>query len=142
MFPDSAVDPGLVQAYRETHYRVNGPRPFTLCVDEPSAELVDAYTQFDARCSAFVSACNPFSKAIGDAHNAHRHTDLAKELTRCGLPHLAGIGQHPSNLWPGEPSYLVFGLDPEAATILGRQLEQNAILWSGADAVPRLLLLR
>lgn len=142
MFPDSAVDPGLVHAYRETHYRVNGPRPFTLRVDESSADLIDAYAQFGAHCSAFVSACNPFGQAIGDARNAHRHADLAKALTRRGLPHLAGIGQHPTNLWPGEPSYLVFGLDLEAATILGRQLEQNAILWSGADAVPRLLLLR
>jgi hypothetical protein len=37
---------------------------------------------------------------------------------------------------------LVFGLTLEAAKAMGRTLEQNAIVWSAADAIPRLILLR
>jgi len=67
---------------------------------------------------------------------------LAKELTSRSLEFVTGIGQHPSNKWPGEPSYLVFGLTLEASKVLGTRLEQNAIIWSGSDGVPQLILLR
>jgi len=55
---------------------------------------------------------------------------------------LEGIGQHPANDWDGEASFLVFGLSLNDATTLCTQFEQNAFVWSGADAVPRLILLR
>jgi hypothetical protein len=67
---------------------------------------------------------------------------LSKELERRSLSYVEGIGQHKSNQWPGEESFLVFGLTLEAANTLGSKLEQNAIVWSGKDAVPQLILLR
>ena len=127
---------------RETHYRVHGAEPFTLRVDEPSAALAAAHKRFRTDCSAFITACNPFSEDVGAASSAQRHADLGLELARRSLAHIEGIGQHPSNQWPGEASYLVFGLKLEAAKTLGRALRQNAIVWSDADAVPRLILLR
>ena len=142
LVPDSVVDAGLVQAFRETHYQVHGAEPFTLRVDEPSAALAAAHRRFRTDCSAFITACNPFSEDVGAESNGRRHADLGLELARRSLTHVEGIGQHPSNGWPGEPSYLVFGLKLEAAKTLGRALEQNAIVWSDADAVPRLILLR
>ena len=142
MFPDSVIDAGLIQAFRETHYQVHGAEPFTLRVDEPSAALAAAHKRFRTDCSAFITACNPFSEDVGAASNARRHADLGLELARRSLAHIEGIGQHPSNQWPGEASYLVFGLKLEAAKTLGRALRQNAIVWSDADAVPRLNLLR
>lgn len=142
LFPDSVIDAGLIQAYRETHYQVHGAEPFTLRVDEPSAALAGAHKRFRTDCSAYLTACNPFSEDVGAASNAQRHADLGLELARRSLAHIEGIGQHPSNQWPGEPSYLVFGLKLEATKTLGRALRQNAIVWSDADAVPRLILLR
>jgi hypothetical protein len=55
---------------------------------------------------------------------------------------IPGIGVHPTGEWRGEPSYLVPGLSRAAAEELGSRFEQNALIWSGADAVPELLLLR
>ncbi len=142
MFPDSVIDAGLIQAYRETHYQVNGAEPFTLRVDEHSTALAAAHKRFRTDCSAYLTACNPFSEDVGAASNAQRHADLGLELARRSLAHIEGIGQHPSNEWLGEASYLVFGLKLEAAKTLGRSLRQNAIVWSDADAMPRLMLLR
>lgn len=71
-----------------------------------------------------------------------RQEDLANELKQRSLIFIDGIGQHPSKEWPGEPSYLVFGLKLEAAKTLGVKYEQNAIIWTGSDAVPQLILLR
>lgn len=142
LFPGSVLDAGLVQAFRETHYQVHGAEPFTLRVNEPSTALAAAHKRLRTDCSAYITACNPFSEDIGAASNAQRHADFGLELARCSLAHIEGIGQHPSNQWPGEASYLVFGLTLEAAKTLGRKLKQNAIVWSGGDAVPLLILLR
>jgi hypothetical protein len=50
-----------------------------------------------------------------------------------------GVGQHPQNGWPGESSFLVMGLSLASAKILAAAFDQNALVWSGADATPRLI---
>jgi uncharacterized protein DUF3293 len=141
LFSASAIDPRTIQAYLETEYRVHGEPGFTLRVGQASADLLSAHKRQKADCSAFLTACNPFSESVEDA-NAARRAALAKELSGQSLVFLPGVGQHPSNGWPGEDSFLVFGLTLEAAKVLGTRLEQNGFVWSGADAVPQLILLR
>jgi len=149
LFSDhTSLDPSLVQAYRETHYRVNGPlgppghHGLTLLVDEHSLELADLHLKYGVARSAFITACNPHSMAITDAANMARHADLSSYLQQSGLTYLEGVGQHPHNAWPGEPSYLVLGLAMPDAKALATELEQNAFVWSGEDAVPKLVLLK
>lgn len=139
---ESVISRDLVQAFRETEYRVLDEQPFTLRVDEASPELLDRYRQFRVNCSAFITACNPYSVCVDDAENQARQAELAKELSSRGLTFIDGVGQHPSNNWPGEISILALGMDLEAAKALGNRYEQNAILWAGADGVPLLILLR
>jgi len=142
LFSTSAIDPCTIQAYLETAYRVHGEPGFTLRVGQASAELLAAHQHQKAECSAFLTACNPFSAPFDDTANATRQAALAKELSLRSLVFRPGIGQHPSNEWAGEHSFLVFGLTLEAAKVLGTQFEQNGFVWSGADAVPQLVLLR
>jgi len=139
---ESVIGPATVQAYKETEYRVLGHPGFILRVGHPSADLAAAHRQHRVDCSAFLTACNPFSQAFDAAANASRQLALAGELERSGLAFVPGVGQHPGNGWPGEESFLIFGLSVEAAKVLGRRLEQNAFVWSGTDAVPQLILLR
>jgi hypothetical protein len=106
------------------------------------AALVAAHERFRTGCSAFITACNPFGEDVGAASSAQRHADLRQELARRSRAHVAGIGQHPASQWAGAASDLAFGWTLEAAKTPGRDLSQNAIVWSDADAVPRLILLR
>ena len=138
----SDLDAELIQAYRETDYRVHDATPFTLRVDDASVALAAAHKQHRAGVSAFITACNPMSIGVDDATNQRLHAELGKALAHRSLRHLEGTGHHPSNQWPAESSYLVFGLALESAKNMGRDLNQNAIVWSGTDAVPRLILLR
>ena len=142
LFSSSAVDPRTIQAYLETEYRVRGEPEYILRVGQASADLLAAHKRRKADCSAFLTACNPFSEVADEAANAARQAALAKELSSRSLVFLPGIGQHPSNTWPGEESFLVFGLTLEAAKVLGGRFEQNGFVWSGVDAVPQLILLR
>lgn len=142
LHPASILDPSLIQAYLGTRYRVLADRSFTLEVGQASADLLAAHKRHNVECSAFLTACNPFSRRLEESENVIRQAALGAELKRRGLVFLAGVGAHPSGDWPGEDSFLVLGLDLEAATVLGSRLEQNGFVWSGADGVPQLILLR
>ncbi|MFL9895962.1 DUF3293 domain-containing protein [Paraburkholderia sp. RL17-381-BIF-C] len=142
MFSDSDIPRETIQAYLETHYRVRGDTPATLKVGETNPTLAALHEAHDAECSAFITACNPFSQSSSDDFNAARQQALADELMQLGFTFFDGIGQHPSNNWPGETSLLVLGLSLEVAKVLGMRYGQNAIVWSGADATPQLVLLR
>lgn len=138
----TSLPAALIRAYRETHYGISSRSRLTLVVDQQSHALIDLHRDHDVDCSAFITACNPYSAELSAERNAERQAELARELQQLGLTFAEGVGQHPSNHWPGEPSFLVFGLSLEAAKALGESYEQNAIVWSGADGVPRLILLR
>jgi hypothetical protein len=142
LFTDSAISQDLIKAYLETEYRVLGELPFIIRVGLESSELLEAHKQHQVTCSAFVTAWNPYSQQVDDAKNRKMQAALANELTNRELHFIEGIGQHPSGNWGGEESYLILGLTLEAARVLGATLEQNAILWSGMDGTPQLILLR
>lgn len=136
------LDFELIEAYSTTEYRVDSDPPFALAVGVASSALKSLYSTRRADSAAFVTAYNPFSQQLSDQQNALRQEALEAELAKRGLAFMSGVGQHPSGDWPGEPSFLVLGIALEAAKTLGRQFEQNAIIWRGPDAVPRLVLLR
>jgi Protein of unknown function (DUF3293) len=138
----SAIDPETLQAYRETDYRVLGDLPLTLHVDAVCPELLLLHARYQVRCSAFITACNPLGRSAAAPVNAQHQQALLAQLSRRKLVAIPGIGEHPTNQWPGEPSFLVPGVARRTAQALGRQFEQNAIVWSGLDAVPKLILLR
>ncbi|WP_316152572.1 DUF3293 domain-containing protein [Cupriavidus sp. BIC8F] len=138
----SAIDAATLQAYRETHYRVLGDLPMILRVDQPSAPLAALHRALGVASSAFITAANPFSLRCDDDANARRQQALAQDVARMGLRAIEAAGEHPANGWPAEPSFLVPGLSLEDARALGERYGQNAVVWSGADAVPRLVLLR
>ena len=142
LFSESVIAPDTIQAYLETEYRVHGEPGLTLRVGQVCFDLLSAHKRHQADCSAFLTACNPVSELCNAATNAARQQALAEELLRRNLTFLRGIGQHPSNGWPGEDSYLVFGVTLAGARDLGSMFEQNGIIWNGVDGVPQLILLR
>jgi len=135
------ISTDLLNAYLETNYHVSGQPGFVLKIDQSSEQLLNAYQRLDVKSAAFITAYNPFSKQLSPTENWDRHTKLVQEMESRKLAFVDGIGQHPSNNWPGEPSILVFGIDRATAEALGRQFEQNAIVYCNHRAIPELLTL-
>ena len=121
---------------------MHGEAPLSLTVGVASEALTALHRFYRVESSVFVTACNPFSQQFTDLDNARRQATLASQLKHQDLFFIDGIGQHLSNQWPGEPSFLVLGISREAAKALAIQHGQNAIIWCGLDAVPELVLLR
>lgn len=142
MFSDSEIPKDIIQAYLETHYHVHGGTPPTQKVGEANPVLAALHDTDGVACSAFITACNPFSEQREPACNLERQRALAHTLQQRGFRFIGGIGQHPVNGWPGEESFLTLGLALDDAKALGTQFGQNAIVRSGADAMPQLILLR
>jgi hypothetical protein len=137
----SAIDPNTLRAYRDTYYHVLADPTFILRVGQANLDLFSAHERHKTDCSAFLTACNPYSTLLDQSSNAARQVTLASELSRRNLAFVPGIGKHPYNGWPGEESFLIFGLHLDLAKELGARWQQNGLIWSGADAVPQLILL-
>ena len=138
----TAIPAELLAAYRETEYRVGGDAPFVLRIDEKSPLLRQLHARHGVASSAFITASNPLSQPCSAAFNTRRQQQLATELRRLHLHFIEGEGAHPGKGWPPEASFLILGLALPAAKTLGRQWEQNAIVYCARDATARLLTLR
>jgi len=135
-------DSGLLAAYWAAHYKVTGTAtPFGLRVGQPSAELAALHRANGVNCSAFITAWNPRSVATSGNLNRASQQRLESQLTAMGLAFLAGIGEDPAGVWPGEPSALVLGISRSEAERVGRAFGQLAIVWSGEPAIPELVVL-
>jgi hypothetical protein len=139
----TALDPELVAAYRAAEYHVTGAVPqFAMRVDEPSPSLAALHAPRGATCSALLTAWNPAGEARGRDDNLAAQRRLVARLAAAGVKWVEALGADPLGHWPAEPSVLALGLDHEPALSLAREFGQNALLWAGVDATPRLLLLR
>lgn len=144
--PQSQVSDQLIAAYRSANYRVESScETFILRIDRYSEPLARLFVASGHHCGTFVTACNPWGMLQTFEANRAASVHLA-----CRLGQLAngpgvvfeGAGYDLQGKWPEEKSFLVLGLDLDAARALGREFRQNAIVWVGPDAIPGLVLLR
>lgn len=136
------INNNVIKSYHETNYHVYSEPAFFLTTGKPSQELLKLHDKYHVDCSAFITAFNPYSCQANEQQNIEKNLELSRFLSEMGFKLVEGVGQHPSNQWPGEPSFLVLGIPLDTAKHIGMQFEQNAILWSDSDAIPRLELLR
>lgn len=139
----SVIPQDLISAYEETIYQVDEfGDSFDLHIDVVNISLVELHAKHDASYSAFITAYNPYSQESSDEENEQLLAELAIELVLKNLTFFIGTGKHPSGKWKGEKSFLILGLDRAAAISLGNSYRQNAIVWCGIDATPKLVLLK
>ena len=139
----SDVPAEQVEAYRKTDYRFGrGLDVVTLHIDVRSDALARLYASVGHSCGVFITAYSPFSQPHSREDNEAAHVRLAAELKALGRPVIEGAGADPTGEWPKEKSFFVLGVDLDAAKALGIRHQQNAVVWAGEDAVPRLILLR
>ena len=140
---DTAIAPDKVAAYLITHYRVGtGPEAFTLGIDIKSDALLRLYTDTGQTCGLFITAYNPFGQAQSAEANEAAHSQLGDCLRALVPQVIEGVGADPAGAWPEEMSFFALGLGSDTARQLGRRFGQDAVVWAGSDAIPRLLLLR
>ncbi|WP_159910817.1 DUF3293 domain-containing protein [Pantoea sp. 18069] len=136
------TDPALIQAYRETDYIVHAAPDFVLHIDQPCPALAAYYARRRIAAGCVITAWNPHSQPLSHAENQTRQARLEQELQQAGWHWIRAVGAHPRNGWPPEAGCFVEDMGTEAAIEWGRRHGQNAVVWCGADAIPRLRLIR
>jgi hypothetical protein len=145
VFPltDTAISSEKIAAYRATHYQVGkGTETFTLRIDAKSDSLPRLYKMTGQSCGLFITAFNPYGRAQSAETNEAANSQLGHYL-RTITPHIIeGAGSDPTEAWSEEMSFFALGIGDDAAQRIGTRFNQDAVVWAGPDAIPRLLLLR
>lgn len=142
---ESLLPAALIGAYLATEYRVHASADapgFSLSVGHKSDELLALMKRHKVQTAAYITAFNPLGEALSNAENQRRHKALQADLRWLRLLHFGGVGQGLGGNWTGEESFLILGLGLAKAQQLATQYDQNAYVWSDAQAVPRLVLLK
>jgi len=129
-------------SYHEANYHVYFAPNFILKIGVLSKPLPKIYKKFNQKHAAFLTAYNPFSQKVTLIQNENNNKALENILISKGYSYILGEGICAGNVWPGEKSFLVLGMDLLTATNLGNQFKQNAILWIDSDTIPKLILLK
>lgn len=139
----SIISKNLIANYLGTHYQIgHGPDSISLRINQYSEPLVKFLIASKQPCAAIISAYNPFSQLISNEKNLASHELLSNFLKNHSYSMIESLNTDPSEIWPAEKSFFVLSLDLNASKSLGRQFNQNAIVWISNDAIPRLILLR
>ena len=139
----SVIPKNLIASYRGTNYQIGtGFDSISLRIDQYSEPLIKLLVASEQPCAAIISAYNPCSQQLSNEENLTAHESLRNYLSRHSYSMIESLNIDPTDRGPTEKSFFVPGLDLNTARSLGQQFNQNAIVWIGNNAIPRLILLR
>jgi len=136
------INPDLLQSYKSADYHVDAYPSFILKISMHSPELESIYKTSHKHTAAFITAFNPYSQELSSQENKDRNHKLEKLIQSLGFDYIHGEGKCGDGDWDGEKSFLIFDISQEQASEIGKEFEQNAIVWCDKDAIPHLLLLK
>lgn len=118
------------KAYREAIYTVVADgKEIIFRIGEVSEAINRLLDEACAAKFALVTAFNPRSEVLPDDENETRQVRLKELLRAENLYFLEGYGANERELWEREPSLFIFGISEERAVEIGREFEQNAIVY-------------
>lgn len=126
--------------YQNAKYVVLSSPSIEISIGQRSTPLEQLLTKYQQSTACFITACNPWGSDLGIDMNHEKMAQLEKDLIKNGLPYLHAFGSNSGGTWK-EESFLIIGIDKQDASQLGRQYEQNAIIWIVKEQVPELIWL-
>ena len=138
----TAIYEELIAAYIGANYcSGQGDREFCLFIGVYSEQLYQMYAKTGSNSAVFITAYNPYSQIQSKEINETAHKSLLTDLAVSSIYWFEGMGHDTNSDWR-EASVLALGVSLDLGSQFGTKYGQNAIVWAGADAIPKLVLLR
>ena len=128
----------LFRDYLNTKYCVTDP-PLIIRIRHLHQDLDKLLDLHKCTDWAYITASNPSSIVLPDNENMARHQSLAEDLKEYIYLEGYGVGEDPK--WKPEISFLVLGINLDAAKALGNKYGQNAIVTGKIGEVAELICL-
>lgn len=129
----------LQEAYEKTAYGILGQPRLTLRIGQEQPVLSALMLLKAHETACFITAFNPGSVLCDAGQNQAAQLSLKYQLEARNLEFMDAAAIPLGSDWPFEPGFLVFGLARELAVELGKQFDQNAIVWFEPDAKAELV---
>ena len=137
---DGLLTADLRRAFSLAQYRFEVPEgELLLQIDIENDALRRLLAAIAQDCAAAITAYNPGGKVQDEASNHRAQQQLDAELRSLGFSCFPGRHEDADGRWPAEFSTLAVGISCAAACRIAARYGQLAIVWSGADARPRLV---
>lgn len=130
----------LLKAYNETSYFVqsqSGKISIRIGNEHPTIDMLLAGHGIESW--AFITAWNPSSNILEEKENLERQERLKEIIADEGLSYIEGAGVGDDGIWPPEPSLFIPGISMSEAKKLGKEFEQNAIVFGSKGGKAELI---
>lgn len=128
----------LLEAYKNTKYKIFEP-DIIIEIGKSNQDLDSLLLKHNSTQWAFITAYNPYSRVLANDENKMRHDEL-KELTKSYITFEGyGVGEDPT--WEPELSLFIIGISKDDASLIGKEFEQNAIVYGKTNSEPELIIL-
>lgn len=128
----------LIEAYKNTKYIVFDLN-LTIVIDKSNLEINELLVKHNTKEWAFITAYNPYSRALTNEENRIRHNKLIEMTKNYVTFEGHGVGQDP--IWEPELSLFIIGISKVEASKIGKKFEQNAIVYGELNNSPELIIL-
>lgn len=132
----------LLDSYSSANYFVYANPTFIMNIGKFSKELNKLLQDLNYLNASFITAFNPYSQNFKLEENRSRNKILESRIQAMQFDYIKGDGRCINSNVVGEESFLIFGISREKASLLGKQSEQNAIVYCEETSIPDLILLR
>ena len=133
------MDVTLEEAYHKTTYKIYDRKvSYDLRIDKLNADFQTFCKEKKITSWAVITAYNPYSKPCSSIDNQRNNAALRRVLQSIFLTVLEADGIPDDSNWETEKSYFTYNLPLEQAQKIGRQFQQNAIVYGKEDGIARL----
>ena len=133
------IDESLVQAYKNTNYYVYYDSEIIINIGLKNQKLFKLFEDKKLTSASIITAYNPFSEIKTEKQNSLAQFKLKECLRNNNLSFINAMGQDAKNEWPSESSYFIENITKIEAIKLGKEFNQNAIVWIDENIIPQLV---
>ena len=128
----------LLAAYKRTKFNVFKPK-MTIKIGRQSRDMNTLLNLFGETEWSYITSYNPRSKELTEDENIKRFNELKEKIS--GYTTFEGEGVGTDATWKPERSFLIIGISRTDAIGLGKEFEQNAIVYGKLNQPPELIII-